>query len=363
MSLNSSQLMPAAVASNPTNAGSVPFVEIGYPSIAVLVKNAITAFFSMPPHSELGSENEGVFRIKLDPYVKDFQNQQIRNSTQLPVGSIPCNGVTDFVEKVWQQYGRKTSKEVIRNDDRSLEMSEESPQFEDMDKFIRFRKYNRYMLPSELSITNLSTFNKSDAPIVTVICKYSFNLVQKEDWSDFQQKFILPQQQDRAGAPTNNIVTDIEQRLHIKWDAELFSQGANWYSWAAYIASLPLYEHDSNILRPPPPHLVNRFTTVPTAPSLRLQTIHASTMAYSNSITDIKREIELLKAENNAVLELAAATNIKAQQTSNRITNLIDKLGGMIGITNGFVTSTRPDTSTVGIFADRIPDIADVDHM
>ncbi|KAJ3258481.1 hypothetical protein HK103_003603 [Boothiomyces macroporosus] len=48
MSLNSSQLMPAAMASNPTNAGSVPFVEIGYPSTGFVLISAALVMVMTP---------------------------------------------------------------------------------------------------------------------------------------------------------------------------------------------------------------------------------------------------------------------------------------------------------------------------
>ncbi|KAJ3319474.1 hypothetical protein HDV06_006284 [Boothiomyces sp. JEL0866] len=48
MSLNSSQLMPAALASNPTNGGSVPFVEIGYPSTGFVLISAALVMVMTP---------------------------------------------------------------------------------------------------------------------------------------------------------------------------------------------------------------------------------------------------------------------------------------------------------------------------
>ncbi|KAJ3259002.1 hypothetical protein HK103_003143 [Boothiomyces macroporosus] len=239
-------------------------------------------------------ESNRLFNITLEPLIKDFLNQQNRYAITMENQSISVRNPTELKQKIWEIFQHQLKRKVIIRDDGVFELIETDPDIDSIDDFIRFRKNNRFMMPSAISFTSLRTFASSSAPLTIIVCRYSFNLQRKSDWIQFQNQFILPQSQDQAGPTSNDIAIDVLQRLRSRWSGEYQSETANWNTWAAYIVESNEYDYGELIRRPPPPHLIQLFRPG-TSASLALEQINSASKISINILRDIKQQLDHLK--------------------------------------------------------------------
>ncbi|KAJ3260789.1 hypothetical protein HK103_007352 [Boothiomyces macroporosus] len=305
-------------------------------------------------------ESNGLFNITLEPLIKDFLNQQNRSALIMENQSITVQNPSEFKEKIWEVFQNQLKREVIIRDDGVLEMIETDPHIDSIDNFIRLRKNNRFMMPSAISLTSLRTIASSSAPISTIVCRYSFNLLSKAHWIQFQNKFILPLSQDRAGATSNEIVFDVLQRLRSRWSGEYQSESANWYSWAAFIVESDQYEQDGLIGRPPPPHLVQQFRPAPTSTTLALEQINTASNASLNILRDFKQQLDHLKQLYERRHE---EYMLGHQEFLNCVGSLETTLRTYFNIIPEYETASRPNTVSANRYQERIPEQTDVDHQ
>ncbi|KAJ3308382.1 hypothetical protein HDV04_001348 [Boothiomyces sp. JEL0838] len=138
-------------------------------------------------------------------------------------------------------------------------MAQETPTFNDLDKFIAIKPNNRFESPSAITNANLDTYSSYVEPIQVSLFRYSKTINSREQWNKFNDTILKPSQRDRAGAASQQLVEDVMNELGIVHNRNYTSQSAN------YIVSRPTIEKDQLIQLPPPPHLTSLFNTIPTA--------------------------------------------------------------------------------------------------
>ncbi|KAJ2986158.1 hypothetical protein HDV02_000194, partial [Globomyces sp. JEL0801] len=163
----------------------------------------------MAPHI---SEQSDLYKIKLITHLKEYSNQQTRIATKLNDLTIECDSVQDFKSKLWNAFLTHLQKAAIMEPD-NITFSDEEPTVDDIDKYVSFKRHNRFMKPSGLTTLIFHTIISANKPLVTSIFKHSESLSSKDHFIRYNRTILMPEIQDRSGAAADELIRELLKNL------------------------------------------------------------------------------------------------------------------------------------------------------
>ncbi|KAJ2988465.1 hypothetical protein HDV02_005564 [Globomyces sp. JEL0801] len=355
------------------------------------------------------SQQSDLYRIKLITHLKEYSNQQARIATKLNDLTIECDSVQDFKSKLWNAFSTHLQKAAIIEED-NITISDEEPTVDDIDKYISFKRHNRFLKPSRLTTLFLHTITSANESLVTSIFKHSESLSSKDHFIRYnriilmpeiqdrsgaaadelirenilmpeiqdrsgvvadelirenilmpeiqdrsgavadeliRENILMPEIQDRSGAATDELIREIIVKLREAHQHNYVSAAVHWRIWASYIVSKPIPTHEGMIMSPPPSHIIHLFDNIPNVSQQRLTSLNNTMVVARDIVEHLRAKLNQLKETKNILVS--------------RIDSLEDTLNAFGGIIPGLINITRPDTLGDNIER-RIPDQKDEDH-
>jgi hypothetical protein len=157
-------------------------------------------------------DEELLYNVALKPYVKEYTSQQNRSSQILDVTTITASSLDDFKTKLWTHFSRYVHRAATIEED-NFGIEEDEPTTLDLDRFIVFKRNNRFTNPGQITVAILHSMSSATQPTLTNVFKYSDKLVSKEHWTKFNQRVLQPAFQDRSGAAEDATFREIVDRL------------------------------------------------------------------------------------------------------------------------------------------------------
>ncbi|KAI8896304.1 hypothetical protein BC833DRAFT_566731, partial [Globomyces pollinis-pini] len=165
--------------------------------------------------------------------------------------------VQDFKSKLWNAFSTHLQKAAIMEPD-NITFSDEEPTVDDIDKYVSFKRHNRFMKPSGLTTLILHTIISANKPLVTSIFKHSESLSSKDHFIRYNRTILMPEIQDRSGAAADELICEIIEKLREAHQHNYVSAAAHWRIWASHIVSKPIPTHERLIMSPPPSHIIGK---------------------------------------------------------------------------------------------------------
>ncbi|KAI8892556.1 hypothetical protein BC833DRAFT_611355 [Globomyces pollinis-pini] len=314
------------------------------------------------------SQQSDLYRIKLITHLKEYSNQQARIATKLNDLTIECDSVQDFKSKLWNAFSTHLQKAAIIEED-NITISDEEPTVDDIDKYISFKRHNRFLKPSRLTTLFLHTITSANESLVTSIFKHSESLSSKDHFIRYNRIILMPEIQDGSGAAADELIREnilmpeiqdgsgaaadelIRENILMLREAHqhnYVSAAVHWRIWASYIVSKPIPTHEGMIMSPPPSHIIHLFDNIPNVSQQRLTSLNNTMVVARDIVEHLRAKLNQLKETKNILVS--------------RIDSLEDTLNAFGGLIPGLINITRPDTLGDNI-GRRIPDQEDEDHV
>lgn len=168
------------------------------------------------------------FRFKINLALKNFKGQ--KQGDLLGTLEIDHDDIDAILQEIWKFALKHLQHEVTLETpseaststyiDYTVNFKERKPTFDDFDKFVIIhdkiakRHYNSSALSSALLQGWL------DKEIHVILLRYSVNVSTSQIWERVKAKLYKPKDTDRAGAPSNMMLSEMKQQLKMMYAAQ-----------------------------------------------------------------------------------------------------------------------------------------------
>lgn len=262
---------------------------------------------------------------------KEFVGQKaINQENEEQISGDSCEEV---LEGVWQKVKLMIKREILIDGDQITWAENESPQQDEMGKFVVFQDKvaKKTFLISQINSDALRKIRNKHVNVMVHI--YGRSVSSKSVHQKVSASILQPADRDRAGANSTVSVIELVQQLkavHGYFSAHLSS----WAMWANAIQAGPIHKRESLVNELPPPHLVHLFRTIPTSETEVMRSVQNGLQiannlndAYAENLSALRDEFRKIKEStirSFEVFEVRLEAAEEMLRANNRIVSTID---------------------------------------
>lgn len=315
-------------------------------------------------HEEEEDEQK-LFRFTVQIYSRNFKGH--KKGPSVGKVSINCNTVEETMELLWNSCESHIRREVIFDTASGIGTEQyaahwaeaTTPTIEEIDKFLTFQdKFSKRTYKPAQFIEKPEKLQKFlDKEINVFVYAFSESVTSANMYDTLRIQLLKPEERDRAGAASNQAVSELVTELKKLHKASYISQDVNWAVWASFLFTKDALERDELKHQGPPQHLIHLFKSVPTASARVLSCTRNDIKIAQNVNGGFKEELDKLTKELDQVCVIVSSmklrlTALRTMQATNESV-LFDVSGSMEVSEDVFGAE----------LATQVEDCLDMDHL
>lgn len=289
---------------------------------------------------------------------KEFVGQKaVSQDVEAEIGGDSCN---DLLDVIWTKVSPWIKREVIVEGDNFRFAEKETPDREEIGKFIIFhdkagkKNYSVGQLSSDL----LRKFRDKHVHVMVHI--YGKAVSSKPIYQKMSAAILQPVDRDRAGAHSTAMLMELADKLQEMNRTCLSGHISSFVMWANAIHAAPAGRQESMTHEMPPSHLVHLFRSVPTSEAEKMRSTQNGLQIagnlndlYSENVKILRQEFEKMK---EIIFRSVELYEIRLKGTEDMLAankRLVDSMDGQL----------RVEVTAVSLEEEQqVTDMLDCDH-
>lgn len=270
------------------------------------------------------------------------------------------DSVGQILEGMWQIVKPIICREVIFVEENGIQTPswvDSEPTFEDMGKFVYMQNHKNRRRVNIDQIKSKLLISWRGKDIRAHVHIYSTAVSCKQLWELVDKHLVKFQHSDRAGAPSNQSLSQLADELRELHGQHFMGHGSAWKLWANYIHTAPAHEREQRKSELPPPSIIKFFRSVPISEAVQLESTRHG-LSVARTINEaFSAELAELEEETDQLISMG-------QRLKHRISALRARSSINSSLVSAMQESTRPeDNETSRLLVENVSDMLDVDHM
>ncbi|XP_062565137.1 uncharacterized protein LOC134227565 isoform X2 [Armigeres subalbatus] len=274
--------------------------------------------------------------------------------------TISGDSVDEILRSLWTIVKPMICREVIFVMEKGNQIptwGESDTTYDDMGKFIYMQNHQNRRRVDISQISSKLLISWRGKVIRVHVHIYSTAVFCKQLWDLVDKQLVKFHQTDRAGAPSNQSLSQLADELRELHGKHFTGHASSWKLWANYIHTTPAHERERKKTELPPLSIIKFFRSVPTSEAVQLECSRQG-LSVATTINDaFAAELSTLEEEADQIISLG-------QRLKHRISALRTRSSINSSLVSAFQEAHRPEENEISCsLVDNISDMVDVDHM
>ncbi|XP_055584934.1 uncharacterized protein LOC129737797 [Uranotaenia lowii] len=218
--------------------------------------------------------------------------------------------VDEILKAVWRVIEPVICREALFVEENGQEVplwADSEPVYANLGKFIFMANKNRRRITVE-QIDSKFLISSREQIVPIYVHVYSNTVSCKQRWEMVSKQLVQFQDCDRAGAPSNQSLSELADELREIHGRDFSGQAFAWKLWATHIHAAPAHDRERRKTELPPQSVIKFFRSVPTSEAVRMENTRNG-LTVASTINDAYTMQDSIRPEEST-LSRSLADNV-----------------------------------------------------